>query len=62
MHAELANLGVPASQARSCRCRCSNWPGKLLVSAAGVRDHLASDLAANITGEALNVSGGQQMH
>jgi enoyl-[acyl-carrier-protein] reductase (NADH) len=24
--------------------------------------YLASDLAANITGEALNVSGGQQMH
>ncbi len=24
--------------------------------------YLASELAANITGEALNVSGGQQMH
>ena len=29
---------------------------------AGIARVLASDLAANITGEALNVSGGQQMH
>ena len=40
-------LGPPAVPRRTSGTACA---------------YLASDLAANITGEALNVSGGQQMH